>query len=187
MRKILNVSFPWFVVFALPVMSVCAQAQSAIPVMKDISSCMQLAAEAGKYACYLKLEAEARRPPVKAENQAQSAPVADNNKAGSAAVGNRENAGLGRQVPVTENTDIRPASSPTIEVHDLIAEVKEREPKRWLITLANGQVWYQSNSQDIHLRKGMAVHIYPSPLHGSYRLARDDGTQAGFIQVERVK
>jgi hypothetical protein len=68
----------------------------------------------------------------------------------------------------------------------VITDLRQREPNRWLITLESGQTWYQSNSERFRLVKGMAVKIYPSPLHGSWRLARDDGKETGFIQVQRV-
>lgn len=73
------------------------------------------------------------------------------------------------------------------ELRDVIAAMREREPGRWLITLASGQVWYQANSQRMRLRVGNAVRIYPSPLGGSWRMARADGDQSGFIQVTRVE
>src|SRR5690606_31006763 len=74
-------------------------------------------------------------------------------------------------------------SAGTQELHDTIAGLQEREPGRWLITLESGQVWYQTNSGRIRLRKGMEVRIYPSPLGGSFRLAGTDST-TGFVQVQ---
>lgn len=73
------------------------------------------------------------------------------------------------------------------ELFDEIVELRERVPGRYLFTLASGQVWYQDNSQRMRLRKGMRVRIYPSPLGGSWRMARADGEQSGFVQVTRVE
>lgn len=71
------------------------------------------------------------------------------------------------------------------ELIDYISALQQREPDRWLITLASGQVWYQLNSKRYRLREGMEIKIYPSPLKGSYRLSARNVN--GFIQVERIR
>jgi hypothetical protein len=71
------------------------------------------------------------------------------------------------------------------ELRDTIAQLEEREPGKWLITLASGQVWYQDTIARIRLKEGMSVRIYPSSFGSSYRLAADESN--AVIQVRRVK
>ncbi len=71
------------------------------------------------------------------------------------------------------------------ELHDTIAELEEREPGRWLVTLVSGQVWYQETTGRVRLKKGMKVRLYPSSFGKSYRLAADEIN--AVIQVRRIK
>ncbi len=214
------------VLTALALVTGAAQLQAQAPnvASKDITPCMQIANEAAKYACYLRLEAEVlaaranlpaseasqlatpatQVPVVQVQStppavvtdfavpisapavQVQSTPRAALPAATSAAQDDEAVATFGNQ---TSTATARLQATPDGEqvLHDTVVELQERGPNRFLITLASGQVWYQSNSQRFRLTKGMAVRIYLSPLKGSYRLGRDDGKQSGFIQVERIK
>lgn len=71
------------------------------------------------------------------------------------------------------------------EMFATIAEVKEIAPNKRLITLTNGQVWRQINSERYALASEQTVRIFPTNWGNSYRLAVE--RLGGFIQVERVK
>ena len=176
-----------------------ALAQGPAPVLVDISPCMNLAVSAERYACYDKLEdavraAQRGTPQVAGEpsDARPAAPARDIPVAAAPAAPAQDVAtpvaSFGQETPASaEAAKVVANQDGEEELHDRIVSVQEREPGRQLITLESGQVWYQSNSQRFRLVKGMAVRIYPSPLRGSYRLARDDGKETGFIQVERVQ
>ena len=184
------------------------QAQSSTPVIVDIAPCMTLTVNAARYACYDRVAAAAREggstpalttapPPVAPATVPADVPAnvpasppqaADASAPPPVQTTATSVEAFGQLSPSeTRAAQVRANSGGEEELHDRIASVQQREPNRWLITLESGQVWYQSNSQRFRLVKGMAVRIYPSPLRGSYRLARDDGKETGFIQVERVK
>jgi hypothetical protein len=176
-------------------------------VLVDIAPCMALGSSAEKHACYDRLEASARAtrssanaPPQPAATPASAAtPTARTLPTLPAAPTSQPAAAVPPSAPAQEQSvasfgTSTPSSARVLtsldgqqELHDSITDLQEREPGRYLITLASGQVWYQSNSQRFRLRKGMDVRIYPSPLGGSYRMARDDGEETGFVQVERLK
>ncbi len=188
--------------FLLAVNAASGQAQA--PVMVDIAPCMALAGSAERYACYDRLAVSARATsntaPRVSSTPAQPAtvprtvvaPVAEPPPAAVATPSVAETpatsvAEFGKASPQeTRSAQILANAGGDEELHDVITDLRQREPNRWLITLESGQVWYQSNSERFRLVKGMAIRIYPSPLRGSYRLARDDGKETGFIQVERV-
>ena len=179
------------------------QAQPADARLKDITVCMQIANSSEKYACYLRLEAEVRAalPPTATPTQPTVPPAVANTPAPTSpspspspspstspslqATGSEAVASFGNQQPTAASVQANAKGEQ--ELHDRITNLQEREPGRFLITLASGQVWYQSNSQRFRLREGMAVRIYPSPLGGSFRMARDDGEATGFVQVERIR
>lgn len=172
--------------------------QTPTPAMVDIAPCMALADNVERYACYDALAASvsadgnamqqvapetaqpATVPRTAAAPAVESPPV-------SAEMSSTAVAEFGKDTPSkTETAQVIANENGDEELHDVITDLSQREPNRWLITLESGQVWYQSNSERFRLAKGMAVRIYPSPLRGSYRLARDDGKETGFIQVQRI-
>jgi hypothetical protein len=83
-------------------------------------------------------------------------------------------------VPATQ----RPAPSLPDEIHSTIAELNERRPNEYVITLANGQVWSQSLAKRYPLRTGQPVRIYSTRWGDSYRLTAIESK--GYIQVERL-
>lgn len=189
---------------ALPLLycTVLNSAQAQNPVLVDISQCMDMTTDDERYACYDRLAQTVRASQNAASQQlpdepANAEPVVVSSakepappKASPAPprLPAASVAEFGQETPATtDSAKVVANDLGDDELHDRIASVQEREPGRRLITLESGQVWYQSNSERFRLVKGMAVRIYPSPLRGSYRLARDDGKETGFIQVERVK
>jgi hypothetical protein len=183
-------------------MSVNAQSPA---VMVDISSCMALSSTADKQACYLALEARVRAgmavnnapiapaaPPVVV--QPTPVPVREVAEAVAPApqpqpepqVQEQQVEDFGVHTPA-ETARIQNNEDGEAELHDTIVSMQQREPGRWLFTLASGQVWYQANTKRIRFRKGDEVRIYPSPIGGSWRMARASGTEVGFIQVDRIR
>ncbi len=66
-----------------------------------------------------------------------------------------------------------------------ITALREIQPGRVEVTLANGQVWRQTYSDSYNLALGHEVKIYPSGFGQYFRLSSTE--LRGFIQVERVK
>jgi hypothetical protein len=66
-----------------------------------------------------------------------------------------------------------------------VAEIKEFDRNRSLITLDNGQVWEQVNSKRFPLEEGDEVRVYSTRWGNSYRLA--SLSRKGFIQVQRLR
>lgn len=66
-----------------------------------------------------------------------------------------------------------------------VAALREIQPGRLEVTLTNGQVWRQTNSERYNLLVGHEVKIYPTSFGEYFRLS---STKArGFIQVERLR
>lgn len=66
-----------------------------------------------------------------------------------------------------------------------VASLREVQPGRVEVTLTNGQVWRQTNSDRYNLLVGHEVKLYPTGFGQYFRLS---STKArGFIQVERVR
>jgi hypothetical protein len=66
-----------------------------------------------------------------------------------------------------------------------VADIKELNPNRKLITLENGQAWEQMGTRRFILAEGDEIRIYPSRWGSSYRLASQ--AHKGFIQVQRLR
>lgn len=71
------------------------------------------------------------------------------------------------------------------EILATIADLRERQPNAWLITLDNGQMWDQVRPQWYPLRPGQQVRLYPTNWGSSYRLT--EASRGGYIQVQRVR
>lgn len=170
-----------------------ALAQDTSSVFVDIAPCMNLVVSAERHACYDRLEASVRDVRQRAVPSSATttfpaplpAHVVEQPAADTAPVPAPSVETFGNQTPALGKVVANEAGEQ--ELHDTITGLHEREPDRWLITLASGQVWYQTNSSRTRLREGMAVRIFPSPLGGSWRLAGAEGNTTGFIQVKRVE
>lgn len=182
--------------------------QQAGSLLVDIAPCVGLASALERLDCYDALgRAAAPEPAITstappaaavppastgrdrgtdAPSAAAAEPVAEEAVAPEALAPDTAVAGFGRNTPAAD-ARVLVNSEGGQELLDEIVDLRERVPGRWLITLASGQVWYQDNSQRMRLRKGMQVRIYPSPLGGSWRMARADGEQSGFVQVSRIQ
>jgi hypothetical protein len=66
-----------------------------------------------------------------------------------------------------------------------VASLREIQPGRVEVTLTNGQIWRQTNSDRYNLLVGHEVKIYPTGFGQYFRLSSTEAR--GFIQVERVR
>jgi hypothetical protein len=81
--------------------------------------------------------------------------------------------------------EARAADRAQRELTSSVAAVREIQPGRIEVTLENGQVWRQTNSDRYDLLVGHEVKLYPTGFGRYFRLAST--TLRGFIQVERVR
>lgn len=70
------------------------------------------------------------------------------------------------------------------ELHGTVADLVERMPNTWLITLEGGEQWLQMTSRPYRLRVGEPVRIYATRWGSAHRLTSE--RLSGYIQVERV-
>lgn len=81
--------------------------------------------------------------------------------------------------------DARRADGEEEEQVSQVASLREIQPGRLEVTLANGQVWRQTNTDRYNLMVGHEVKIYRTSFGEYFRLS---STKArGFIQVQRVR
>jgi len=66
-----------------------------------------------------------------------------------------------------------------------VASLREIQPGRVEVTLTNGQVWRQTNTDRYNLLVGHEVRVYPTSFGQYFRLSSTEAR--GFIQVERVR
>jgi hypothetical protein len=66
-----------------------------------------------------------------------------------------------------------------------VAALREIQAGRVEVTLTNGQIWRQTNSDRYNLLVGHEVRIYPTGFGRYFRLSSTEAR--GFIQVERVR
>lgn len=81
-----------------------------------------------------------------------------------------------------------PSPEPPLAQRDIVstvASLREVQLGRLEITLANGQVWRQVNSDRYALAVGHEVRIYPTRFGSYFRLTAK--ALRSFIQVERVR
>jgi hypothetical protein len=159
-----------------------AVAQSSGDTAAAIEACARIADQVARLDCFDKLARPA--PGRSVETPPTPAPPA--------AVGPSQNSAA---APPTA-ADTAPASVPSKrearaadraerEVMSSVTALREIQPGRVEVTLANGQVWRQTYSDSYNLLVGHEVKIYPSGFGQAFRLT---ATQLrGFIQVERVK
>jgi hypothetical protein len=161
--------------------SVAAQDNSAMHV--DVSRCVVLLDPDQRYKCFDEITAHLRtdeQPAAVTAAAPRSVEKSNESVVDPASDTTVREFGLdSSSARVTENEEGE------AELRDTIAQLEEREPGKWLITLASGQVWYQDTIARIRLKEGMGVRIYPSSFGSSYRLAADESN--AVIQVRRVK
>jgi hypothetical protein len=81
------------------------------------------------------------------------------------------------------------AQTPSATVDELTSEIvalRELEPGRYEIALANGQLWRQTSSDRYRLQTGQPVRVYRARA-GSRFFRLTVPALRGFVQVERIR
>lgn len=145
-------------------MAQCAAAQDE-RLNVEVGECVNLPTPEQRLACFEAQVEAARSAPAAAPASPGTAPQAE--------------------FGLRERPQRRQEAPPSPEVHAKVAELRERVPNTFLITLDNGQVWRQTYADRYaSLSVGQDVRIYLSRWN-TYRL--DSPQMRGFLQVERVR
>ena len=127
----------------------------------------------------------ARQQPAQSPTQVQPQPAPEVPRpAESASVNTTDSSEANFGLP-EEQRNVRQEKAQASELIARVAEIKEFDRNRFLITLDNGQVWEQINSKRFALAEGDEVRIYSTRWGSSYRLA--SLSHKGFIQVQRLR
>ena len=164
-----------------------ALGQHTAEVTVDVGECVKLEAPDERLACYGRHVDAA----VKQNNAAPSAPpallpVTPAPGSGSASVPAATASSATAATPPSDSSGH--AHDPSAESSSIVATVtalKETVPNAYQITLDNGQVWRQRDSQRYPLQPGQRVTLSRTKWGEAYRL-NAEGLH-GFIQVERVR
>lgn len=70
------------------------------------------------------------------------------------------------------------------KIYANIQSIKKNARKRWVVTLDNGQVWYQTGNDSLSLKQGQTVYVERGAL-GAFYMSRDDVNRR--IRVKRSK
>ncbi len=170
-----------------------ALGQHAAEVTVDIGECVKLEAPDERLACYGRHVDAA----VKQNNAAPSTPPAllpaipaagSASASAPAAPPSSATAATPPRDSSAREQKPKSADGPAAESSSIVATVtalKETVPNAYLITLDNGQVWRQKDSQRYALQPGQRVTLSRTKWGEAYRL-NAEGLH-GFIQVERVR
>jgi hypothetical protein len=139
--------------------------QQSTPLVVDIASCVGIASVLERLECFDDLARAA---------QAQAAATPAPASADRFGLPDEEERPRGRREP--EGVQ---------EIRGEVAALREIVPGQLEITLTNGQVWRQTNSDRYALQPGFAVRIYPTRFGQYYRLTAE--VLRGFVQVERIR
>ena len=139
-------------------------AQGSDETTSGVAACAQLESATARLDCYDELARKAGRNDASAVAPSTASP--DETK------------------PVSRR-EARAADRQEREQTGQVASIREIQPGRIEVTLTNGQVWRQTNSDRYNLLVGHEVHIYPSGFGKYFRLSSPE--LGKFIQVERVR
>lgn len=159
-------------------------AQATPPAQTNLSgdqsyeACQAIEDRRTRYECYDRVEAST--PETESENGADTS---QSERVDAPTSSQNEMDRFGVEPPARSR--LEKLNDGNRELISTITALQERVPGRWLITLENGQVWYQTNSKRLRLEQDMEIRIYPSPMGGSFRLSASE--RNGFIQVDRVR
>jgi hypothetical protein len=159
-----------------------AAAQSSGDTAAAIDACARIADQVARLECFDKLARPA--PSRSVEPAASSAPPQPVEPQRSAAAP-AEDLASAPAASVPSKREARAADRAEREIMSSITALREIQPGRLEVTLANGQVWRQMYSDPYNLLVGHEVKIYPSGFGHYFRLTST--RLRGFIQVERVK
>jgi hypothetical protein len=160
-----------------------AFAQGSADSASAIAACARITEEAARLQCFDELarqapgrSAESAPGPPTAVNEAQRSGAPPPTGADAAPISGESEAS-GREARAAERAEREFTSS--------VTALREIQPGRVEVTLANGQVWRQTHSDRYALLVGHEVKLYPSGFGKYFRLSSMESR--GFIQVERVK
>jgi hypothetical protein len=154
---------------ASPVEHPAAQTAATSTVV-DIAPCVDIDSAVARLDCY---DALARGARAATRDNAPAVPVAPEPRAERA------------RTPVRAGDDSASEAPLPDEIVSTVASLREIQPGRLEVELANGQVWQQTRSDRYRLQVGFEVHIYPTRFGGDYRLSAP--ALRGFVQVARVR
>ena len=188
--------------------TVAFAADNSAPVIIDASSCLEIVSPIERLACFEEQANAAQRRPAASmpqqnlpvvsiprntrpqpaqstqpqpTQQVQPQPAAEAPQAAESASVNTANS-------FEDNFGLREEKEKNSQRNELIArvaEIKELNQNRVLITLDNGQAWEQMETKRFTLAAGDEVRIYPTRWGHSYRLASQ--SHSGYIQVQRLR
>ena len=173
----------------LVVSLVCAArtvaAQGSDDTASGVAACAAIESTTARLDCFDELARSAS-----ADGAATAAPRTTPQAAGSgspaeASVGAAAGAPPADSTNEVSRREAREAERQAHEVTGQVAAVREILPGRIEVTLTNGQVWRQTNSDRYNLLIGHEVRIYPTGFGQYFRLSSKE--LRSFIQVERVK
>ncbi len=184
--------------FSLTVLSQVSAEPNIVYV--DIGPCLAMEADTERHECYVSLGEHARSAlPPAADSVSPTIPVAAREDQQESTPALTKSLAI-PTVQTTEEFGLRPPAAAAQEMATArvlanangdqelvgtIAQLDERRPNMWDVTLSNDQVWRQINSDVYRLQEGMEIRIYPSPFAGSFRMSAKG--KNGFIQVRRIR
>jgi hypothetical protein len=173
----------WKTIVAVSCACACgtSAAQGPGETASGVAACAAIESAVARLDCFDELARRARADDAGAEAPPSQAPAAGRQPPASAT----PNAAPPDTPQRLSRRDARAAERAEHEVTSHVAAVREIQPGRIEVTLANGQVWRQTNSDRYNLLVGHDVRLYPSGFGQYFRLSSKE--LRGFIQVERVR
>jgi hypothetical protein len=160
-------------------------AQSRSETTDGVAACAAIESAVARLDCFDELATRAG-----ADDGADPAPRTAPQEAADSGNGAPESSGAANAPPADETNRVsrreaRAADRAERELTGRVAAVREIQPGRIEVTLANGQVWRQTNSDRYNLLVGHEVRLYPTGFGQYFRLSAKE--LRSFIQVERVR
>ncbi|MFT7139527.1 MAG: hypothetical protein ACJAYE_002020 [Candidatus Azotimanducaceae bacterium] len=160
-----------------------APALAAAPQMIDVSLCINISDSQLRLSCY-DTAAKVTRPKAAIANQASGSSAS---KADSKLVSSVEQTYKQEPVAQVKTTSQLPAKNPRKQAAEFlvvaeITEAKQIAHGKWLLTLANNQIWQETEPGRNRYKKGQTVTIKASFM-GSYSLSVKGKTTRKFKPV----
>ena len=155
-------------------------AQGSVATASGIAACAAIESALARLDCFDEL---ARR--ASADDSATPPPPAESASPVDPSVVAAATAPQADSTKPVSRREARAAEQQQHELTGQVAAVREILPGRIEVTLTNGQVWRQTNSDRYNLLVGHEVRIYPTGFGQYFRLSST--ALRSFIQVERVK
>lgn len=184
-QKNMNHAYTATLIFSLLCAAGTVAAQGSADTASGVAACAAIESTTARLECF-----DALAKSTSADGAATAAPrTAPPQPAGTASQA-EPSVGAAASVPQANSTksvsrrEARAAEQQELEVTGEVAAVREILPGRIEVTLTNGQVWRQTNSDRYNLLVGHEVRIYPTGFGQYFRLSSKE--LRSFIQVEQV-